>query len=145
MKVLLVGEAPSRGGDPAAPLEGKIGRRLAEFSGLTFEEYLARTDRINLFGYWPGAAGKGSSFPMNEAVWLASLIKISRAKQSARVILLGKRVAKAFGMRSPAYLEWCDFHGVQYAVIPHPSGINRWYNSTANKSALRRFLSESLR
>lgn len=143
--MLLIGEAPSRTGDPGAPLSGRIGQRLADLSGLTLDEYLRATKRLNLFQQWHGAAGKGSAFPLDEAREAAFAVRLKHFRMGQRVLLLGKRVASAFGMRQPDYLKWYEVGGVQVAVIPHPSGINRWYNSESNRWKLCRFLAEHIR
>ena len=58
-----------------------------------------------------------------------------------RYLLCGRRVAAAFGFRADvAYLRWYRWEGKWYAVIPHPSGIVRWYNDPANVQRARRFL-----
>lgn len=65
-KVLVVGEAPGPSGSGGAA-EGRIGRRLAALSCLRYEDYLERTERVNILLRWPGAAGNGSRFPAAKA------------------------------------------------------------------------------
>ena len=58
-RLLMIGQAPGRNGDPGDPLGGRLGKRLAKLAGVTFERYLDVTDRMNMFDEWPGKEGKG--------------------------------------------------------------------------------------
>jgi hypothetical protein len=61
------------------------------------------------------------------------------------VLLLGRRVAHAFGVSGIGYFEpaavWSKVgpEAVQRpaVVVPHPSGRSRWWNSRANRDAAR--------
>jgi hypothetical protein len=48
-------------------------------------------------------------------------------------VLLGRRVAAAFGLASAPYLEWTEARGRTWVVMPHPSGVNRWWNDEENR------------
>ena len=67
MRVLLIGQAPSRMSDPAEPLSGPCGGRLADLCGLSLPDFLARFDRVNLIDRFPGKAAKGDLFPVDRA------------------------------------------------------------------------------
>lgn len=134
MRPLLIGEAPGR----AAVLPGgRCGRRLAELAGV---DDLAAAFRIrNLLDRWPGPDGtKGSAFDVGDARRLAAELR-----SPGPWILLGLRVAAAMEVRAP-YLRWTWARGRRVAILPHPSGVNRWWNNAANAHAAARFLRRSL-
>lgn len=147
MKPLIVGEAPARTGDPMKPLEGPCGIKLAAVFGITYDEYLETFSRLNVLPEWPGRGEKGDQFPMALAREHARQIVIEKRT----TFLLGKRVAQAFGFLPKARFlsgyfspagEW------RIMIIPHPSGINIWWNDPANvrraKKEARRFLKDGL-
>lgn len=145
MKPLIVGEAPARTGDPMRPLEGPCGIKLAEVFGITYDEYLETFSRLNVLHEWPGRGGKGDDFPMAQARECARQIVIEKRT----TFLLGKRVAQAFGFRPQArFLSGYFFPEQEWRImiIPHPSGINIWWNDPANvrraKKQARRFLED---
>jgi hypothetical protein len=125
---MVLGEAPSR--TSAAPFEGS---RLGLYLGA---DPAGRFELANLLDAWPGPAGKGSAFPLAEARAAADLLDLG----GRRVILCGWRVAAALDFRAPAYLRWRDHRGARMAVLPHPSGVNRWWNDPGNRRRARRFL-----
>ena len=60
-----------------------------------------------------------------------------------RVVLLGSGVARAFGLRC-APLVWCVLGPAEFAVLPHPSGVNLWWNKEENRRSARAFFSDLL-
>lgn len=141
-RLLLIGQAPGRGGDPSRPLEGRIGRRLAEMIGVSFDEYLLIAERTNLLTEWTGKKGKGDSWDA-----LAARERASELRQvfPGRVaVLLGRNVARAFGLGDLEWLAWMDFCEGAVGAIPHPSGIVIWWNDPANRSRAFEFLREAL-
>lgn len=141
MKPLFVGQAPARRGNPAAPLEGRVGQRLADLMGIEFAEYLDVTDRTNLLPKFPGrrretgAKRGGDHFPLKKAKWHARRLKI----EDRIVVLLGKGVARAFEL-DVDFLTVHEHRGATVAIIPHPSGKNLWWNDPANVAAATDFL-----
>jgi hypothetical protein len=134
----LVGEAPGRVGDARRVLAGRCGQRLARLAGLTDAEY-ACLRRRNVLARWPGAAaGGGARFPLTEARRAASAMHLR-----GTVLLLGHRVAAAFGIRAP-YFAWSVRGAAQIAVFPHPSGVNRYWNSAAAARRAAAFLRAAL-
>jgi hypothetical protein len=141
---LLIGQAPSRSGDPSRPLEGRIGRMLAELAGIGIDEYMELTERTNLLGEWTGRAigEKGD-------LW-SSLAARERAEElvglfpGRTAVLLGRNVARAFGLGQVPWLSWTDLGGGRVGVIPHPSGIMLWWNSMENRTMAGRFLLEAI-
>lgn len=144
IRLLLVGEAPGRSPTLDGPLSGRCGRRLAALAGLPYEAYLEEVERRNLLARNPGRSGpKGDAFPMREA--RARAWAFSRAHVGRRVVLLGRRVAAAFGRPNAAYLAWAllaPFSGAM--VFPHPSGVSLWWNDAENVLDARRALREAL-
>ncbi len=142
MKLVIIGEAPNRFGDVNKPLEGSLGRRLADLFGCTMDEYLRRTDRHNVFGHWPGKLGKGDAFPMMEALLAVPLL--FKQCEGHRVLLLGQRVRDAFGYRGMPMLTW-ESHFLNIGIInaswiSHPSSINRWWNDAKNRQRANHFM-----
>lgn len=136
-RVVIIGQAPSRLSDPSEPLSGNSGRRLAGLAGLSLPEFLDRFERRNLLDAWPGKAGKGDAFVgAGEARGLAESLRAGLAAR--RVVLLGAGLAAAFRVTLPA-MTWGDHWGGRYAWAPHPSGINRWWNTPGNEERARAF------
>ena len=136
---LVVGEAPSRTSDQRRPIGGRCGDRLAEFADLSVAEFRRRVARANLLGAWPGASGpKGATFPLAEA--RSRAVGLRRRFVGGRtVVLLGKRVGSAFRV-STDYFEPIVVGRARIVVVPHPSGVNRWYNEPSNVARMRAFM-----
>lgn len=138
--VIFVGESPSSRSGP--PLGGAIGRRLAELAGVSEEELRRRCEMVNLLDECPPLqpGGKGRTFDA-EAAGDAAL-RLRLWNPGAVLVLLGRRVARAFGLRPPSPVWMAE----TVLVVPHPSGIVRWWNRAENRRqaavALRRFLSD---
>ncbi len=146
---LIIGQAPAQHDDPSQPITGRTGRKLASLMDMSFEEYQCTFDRANLLDEWPGRRnmGVGDAFPLEEvrrsaySLWSTYLGVTSC--QYDWVLLLGRAVENAFGGRKP--MPWMKWElimpqAMKVAVLPHPSGVNRWWNETANKRAAKRFL-----
>ncbi len=111
---------------------------------MSLEDFAEAFERVNLLRRWPGRSGgaKGHLFDLEAARKAAARLDVS----GRTVVLAGKRVALAFGLRDPAWLEPAAFGRGERAafVVPHPSGIVRFYNDEANRLAvgglLRRLL-----
>lgn len=138
VKLFLIGQAPARGGDPARPLLGvRSAKRLQELCEMTPEEYEGAFDRANLLPKWLGNAGKGDKFDMKKA--RAAAGRMLPRMVGRRVILLGQNVAQAFGLEQN-YLEWVNVLDARIAVLPHPSGVNRWWNDKTNLGMAKAFM-----
>lgn len=143
----MVGQAPAREGDPSKQLTGRAGRRIADLAGISLKAYLRRTERINVLDHWPGRSGKGDAFPTRDAQQAAALK--AHLLQGRTVIFMGMATAAAFcafGIKDGVLLQWrrCEHLDCDYAVVPHPSGIVRWWNSEDNKRRAAEFLSSAL-
>lgn len=150
-KPLLVGAAPGPNTDPRVPLfpmpASSSGGRLLAFSGLSRSEYLTKFERINLLNTWPGANHTGDNFPLELARVAADAIR--PLIYFRRVVLIGARVAQAFGIDTKEFspFEWYTFipkrihFGAPPAgnvcYIPHPSGRNSFYRTEESKKAVR--------
>ena len=114
-----------------------MGLRLSGMMGISPAQYLRRTERVNVLRQWPGKNGKGDAFPLREA--RESAYNLAQSFEGHRVLLLGNNVARSFDLRMD-YLTWRKVKGFVVAVVPHPSGINRWWNLPKNRRKARRFL-----
>jgi uracil-DNA glycosylase len=135
-KPLIIGEMPGAGKlyqdeKDLGPIAGATGRRLAKLLGISLDEYILRWDRRNIFanrvpGPWDTYhAGLG-----------ASLIYAQESGFVYRplVVLLGKKVHAAFGFRSHAAYQMIPAKTgkMQWLLMPHPSGLCRWWNDPSN-------------
>lgn len=160
MKTVIVGIAPARPGEEGQPLSAiapqSTGRKIADMMGVAPKEYMRAFDRINLCPF-----ARASGIPVNEWKPAASNLGASLLR-GRRVILLGVNVAQCFGLviaPKHDYLKWWDYPGTSvpgygligwnagsrrppfsHAILPHPSGRNRWYNEPENKEAASLFL-----
>lgn len=117
------------------------------------------TTHANLLPRYPGAGRKGSSFPVAEARLEAErLEKILKRdpplssglyafngrafRRPERVLLAGRRVARAFRLpEGGAYFrEATRVAGIPTYLVPHPSGVNRWWNAPGNREVAAEFL-----
>ena len=126
--ILTIAQAPNSNGSNVRPLSGRSGRRLARILGLDLDDMLAQLHPVNLLSRFYGKSGKGDAFPPAEARRAAEQFDLGNADA---VVLLGHGVAAAFGYRGE-YLRWFELRGRRAIVVPHPSGVSRWYNDPAN-------------
>lgn len=148
MKPVLVAEAPGRRGDPARPLDGRPGRLLLTWAGWETDgepwRLLAeRFDVRNLLGEYPGRGnGKGTAWRRDEAR-AAGLETDFRGRPAT--VLLGRRVADAFGIGGAEFWEWRSPGVVEcpHVVVPHPSGIVRAYNAPEARALTGAILREA--
>lgn len=139
MKPLIVGEAPGRKGR-RAPVAGRCGLTLARYAGLSPRAFYRTFARTNVLPTWPGAAAKkGARFPAKGARINARAIAQREFWSGRTIILLGKRVARAFLCR-PEYFVGQATGGAMLYVVPHPSGVNAWYNAAENRDRTSRFM-----
>jgi hypothetical protein len=141
--VIVVGQAPGRG-------IGQIGDRtprgtwkhLAELFGVRYEDLDSIVGRFNLCPKYAGKNGEGDAFNAKLGKKIAREIYFYLWEKTtpATVIFLGKNVAKSFGVN-------CDFakitsgpNRLKFAVVPHPSMRNRFWNDEKNVRMIKRFL-----
>lgn len=117
--------------------------------GIGEDDYRWQTVRKNLLPDWPGKApGNGSAWPVKRAKRAARKLEeggLFAIRPNGRlVILLGRRVAAAFGFQRQKWFEpfsvapMQGMHAVVF-VAPHPSGASRWWNSPRNVEKAARF------
>jgi hypothetical protein len=131
VKPLIVGEVNPYGSDPTFALfplpEGASGYRLRKILGLTQDEYLRAFDRANLCtGRWSAEAAREAAEQID-------------SQDRCAVILLGRKVAKAFGLGSRELFTRCG----RYVLLPHPSGRCRSWNDAARVEWARRLVREA--
>src|SRR5262245_38252760 len=139
-KPLIIGQAPARGNDGKKPFAGASGARLAILSGVgtSGDDLPEHFTLANLIQKYPGRQGKGDGF--DEVIAGRAAMKILsdliRRNEKRWVLLMGRNVAQCFGQRNRPYLEkfWLTSTN-PCLVFPHPSGINRWWNDSANTAA----------
>lgn len=162
MRPVIVGIAPSRPGAEGQPLTCLGGRStgdtLRDLSGHAdtlagARAYLMRFDRVNLSPVpQPSTIEVKVGRPM--AMMLAGSLLRGR-----RVVLLGSNVAECFCLDRDEW-EPCSWHNWEdrgsawtghkpgfplpfsWAVLPHPSGRNLWYNDPRNRGLAREFMTE---
>lgn len=151
IRIQFVGQAPSKETDGKPPFTGRCGAFLAQLMGTTQEKMLVDHDFLNVLNSWPGKGVGGDRFPFIEAKVAAQ--KMFPQLRNRIVILLGANVAKAFGMRQFRYLERYEMRNPQnlsdvvvplMIVIPHPSGVNRYWNFPDNRMIVSKFFNEIL-
>lgn len=128
-------------------------------------------DRANLLQACPPISGRGRAFDVGEARSAARglILEAQRGKYRGLVVL-GFRAARAFGWHASPHdlnpisldqvrawpLKWLlagyrgrgvgetktVFAAMRAAVVPHPSGVNRWWNDPANRDRAREFFAE---
>ena len=139
MKIIFVGEAPGgRPNEDERPLAGRAGKFLAKLAGKegVIPDHF---ETVNLLSYYPGTSGKGSNFVASEAKVKAEKL-LTRLDGNEYLILLGRRVAGAFGQKDLPYFKSKFVPPCWVVVIPHPSGINRVWNDPKTVKQARIFL-----
>lgn len=139
-KIVLVGQAPSRATDGFPPFSGMSGRRLEEVSGLAPGKLPERFALFNVLERWPGPAAKGDKFPIHRARKAAK--RLLFALEGRRVVAIGRAVAKVLGVPPVVPdMVWSPHDKLAaIAVLPHPSGVNLWWNDPGNKAAAAAFM-----
>jgi len=118
-------------------LTGKSGERLAELAGVTPLQFYAATDRTNVVELpedW-----------RDPKLVKAGVSRIMAGMHGRRVLLLGSKVAGAFGMIDVPYFTWeRRLMDAMVARAPHPSGRNRVLNDYKAVADFRRFMQETM-
>jgi len=141
VKPWLIGESNPYGGAPGYALYPEpphcAGWRLChKVLELEPMEYFRRFERRNLLegGRWSVRAGR------------AAAGKLLEERGYAPLVLLGAKVAEAFGLR---YAPFTFHHQVGWrapaAIIPHPSGLSRAWNDPGAFAHARQTIDAMLR
>lgn len=148
-KLILIGQAPAQKGNPRAVLEGRLGERIAELFGISNWWYVQNTQRFNILPKWMGKSGKGDLFPMPLARQNARRMRYSLG--GCRVLFIGIQVAAAFDVTHKP-LRWKNYpiaadHNESFrcAILPHPSGVNHWWNDICNRADAADFMRRAWR
>lgn len=91
--------------------------RLAALLGVDRDEMMRRVLWLNLFEY-PGTTPELYVRMVEESI-----------DKGDSVLLLGRRVQRAFGLALPSPMTVISrSSGAKIVSVPHPSGLNRWWN-----------------
>lgn len=152
-RLLLVGQAVSRRGgqnpDPERACMGGVFQAWCTYLGITYPyQYQMLFDRVNLVPFYPGGLWEdsdhhnneiqGDTFPAQEAEELAQQL-LPMFDGYKRVFLLGRRTAKAFGVKDNDWFRGIKLGGSMVHLVPHPSEANRWHNHLGNQKMLGEF------
>ncbi len=143
-KVIFIGQAAARSnvGGRAFDESTASGKRLMSLAG---SESILQHEFVNLLEYYPGREDtchpKGDAFPMDEARTAAD--RLTPSLIGRRIVMVGDNVARAFGVTKYPWCIWMAsdaFPETEFAVLPHPSGVNMWYNDRDNLKRAKKFL-----
>lgn len=122
---------------------GSVGAKLSALAGITATEFYRSTTRVNLNRRWKGKSGKGDAFDRTEGQIKARQLLL-QAETGTRFVILGKSAAECFDLEGEP-LTVVERDGKRFLLLPHPSGINTWWNTPENKLAARHALMDFLR
>ena len=113
--IIVVGESLGKGGTRS---------HLASLFGVSVPEMMARVLWINLWEYQYTTT----------SLYVEAIERMAREED--HVLLLGRRVVRAFGLADRGPFEVVSRNaglGPLIVPVPHPSGLNRWYNAPAHR------------
>jgi uracil-DNA glycosylase len=143
--ILFIGEAPSHPSEPEDALAGPCGERLARLLGITLAVFLEAYGRVNLVPVYPDAAGTLGTAETSNLQQGAATVWV-HSQPGDRLVLCGRRVARAFRWGSLYLNHPVDMEGRRVLLIAHPSGRCRLWNDPAfcarTSAVLRRFVEE---
>jgi uracil-DNA glycosylase len=149
-RILLVGQAPSlRGTREVRPFAGIAGDKLRawfERGGIPRDDFYRKIHFAAITrcypGRLPGARGDRVPSPAEQAIcrpWLDALFDTLQPAVVLPVGLLAIRclVGPPAGRDlTSAVGRAFERDGVRYLPLPHPSGVSRWLNESANRQAV---------
>lgn len=105
----------------------RLWRMLADVADVSRKAYMEAFDRRNLltkgFVWDPLEAGRES-----EGLW--------ETLEGHTVLVLGDATRNVLWLPKPPPLLWSVHRGVRWCPVPHPSGVNRWYNDPLHRLAV---------
>lgn len=112
--------------DPPGCTGWRLWQMLHERTGASQRDYLRAFERRNLLvgKHWDPVAARAAS----EGLW--------EALEGRTVLLLGQDVRRVLWLPREPELLWRSEAGVTWCSVPHPSGLNRWYNDQAHAAAV---------
>jgi hypothetical protein len=136
MRPVILGMNNPRSDDPDHALwphpNGCTGHRLWQMlssadPSVTIERYLLAFDRRNLLRTreWNAEAGR----------MVAGRLLMNAEFMGREILVLGDEVRKAFELPKEP-LGVVKMYNATWWQIPHPSGLNRFYNSESNRAAV---------
>lgn len=137
--LVFVGQAPSSDSDPHEPMSGRSGRKLAAMLGVSMYYFLTNANRFNLNHTFQGKEGKGDEF--DEIVGARVAQTLMAVRHFNAFVLLGAKVARCFAFPWESLTTY-EREGKSFFLLPHPSGINMWYNNAVNVANAERKLEE---
>jgi hypothetical protein len=143
LKPLIVGVSPGPSKLKTidqSPIMGWTGKRLAKLLHMSLQIYALEFERVNLFGESGREKTATSAEFLCAASWIRSMYDL---KERVGAVFLGKRVANAFGwfpVNDTEFMQ-CEQTGRLCVCIPHPSGLNRYYNDPNNREHVIKVLS----
>lgn len=145
---LIIGQAPARGSKVRdrhgilVPFQGPSGGRLRLLAGVeNLEDHFLMWNLLDAPAI--KTIGKGDDFDMGFARGRAAR-DLTRIKQMQppMILLMGRKVEKAFGFKPKPFLTVRKWQGLKWVVFPHPSGVSHWWNDRDNRIRAERFLKE---
>lgn len=153
--LVLIGEqtpmALAKVGNSRAFVSGYSAERLVRLCGLASIDQLH--ERSWLLNLMPAQRSRRGPKRRVAARWWGQMAEhraalVAPQLMNRRVVLLGVRVARAFGLMRIPLLEWQSVvaFGSRFeaARCPHPSGLNRWWNDEHNREQARGFLTSAI-
>lgn len=110
---------------PSGVAGWRLWRLMADVSPISRGEFCRRTDRRNLLHArdWDPIAARRES----EGLW--------ETLQDRAVVVLGQATRNVLWLEDRPPLLWSVSRGVRWCLMPHPSGLNRWYNDSVCRAA----------
>jgi uracil-DNA glycosylase len=100
---------------------------------------LARSEIRELF-HWDNLVQDGE-WTSHRAYKGAAEVASCLMRSPRPVVVLGEEVRRSLFMTVDRPLQWKTApEGFEFAMLPHPSGLNRWYNDDRNRAAAELFL-----
>jgi hypothetical protein len=161
VKPLLVGEMPSRSGDRywEFPLSGAVAQAMCQMAGIPPQSEGSRYGRWTWALYDRFDCGNAiERYQAWDVTAGASCLREGIQGDHEVVVLLGRRPQEAYvAMTEPAEspVDGADFYEWvvdpnsptgrrEVVVIPHPSSLNRMYNSDGNRRRAGEVLREAM-
>lgn len=117
---------------------------MCAIMGLSLVRYSGTFDRANLLHDFPGGWKRDDKWPKRHGAIAAQAMR--PLLRGRTIVLLGRNVSGAFGYSENHldFHQWYDDDTWKFrvAIIPHPSGRNKWYHNEANREVSRLFWAE---